>query len=401
MPRFLPFPGLRYSHSHVKSLDDVVCPPYDVISDAERQELESRSPSNIVRLELPHDTGDQDVDRYQGARRLLDAWRDGGILHRDAVPSYYGYRMSFTGPTGARRQTIGVIGALGLERPGEGILPHEETTPKAKTDRLELLRATRTNLSPIWGLSPGTGLSQHLDPPAHPAGHATDDDGILHELWAITDVKQMAAIRAAVESEPVLIADGHHRFETALAYRDETERGGVRLDDDGFVMALIVELTEEQLTVQAIHRLVISLPAGFDVPAALDKWFEVWPTDPVDRTIATRMMDSGALAVLTPSGAWLARPRPVVVAAATHDLDSSRLDVALADLPGHQLVYQHGWDNCAAAVATGQASAAILLRPATVSQIAEISRGGVRMPPKTTFFWPKPRTGLVVRELLA
>lgn len=401
MPRFLPFPGLRYSHSHVKSLDDVVCPPYDVISDAERQMLESRSPSNMVRLELPHDGGDQDVDRYQGARRLLDAWRDGGILHRDLVPSYYGYRMSFTGPTGAKRQTIGVIGALGLEPPGQGILPHEETTPKAKTDRLELLRATRTNLSPIWGLSPGTGLSQHLHPPAHPAGHATDDDGILHELWAITDSEQMSAIRDAVESEPVLIADGHHRYETALAYREETQRGGERLDDDGFVMALVVELTEEQLTVQAIHRLVVGLPADFDVPGALDRWFDLWPTEPADRTVAVRMADSGALAVLTSSGAWLARPRPDVIAAAAHDLDSSRLDVALADLPSHQLVYQHGWDNCAAAVATGQASAAVLLRPATVSQIAEISHGGVRMPPKTTFFWPKPRTGLVVRELLA
>jgi uncharacterized protein (DUF1015 family) len=293
-----------------------------------------------------------------------------------------------------------VIGSLGLEPPGKGILPHEETTPKAKTDRLELLRATRTNLSPIWGLSPGTGLSAHLEPPSHPSERATDDDGVVHELWPITDPTQIGAIRAAVESAPVLVADGHHRFETALNYRAERQEAGESPGDIDGVMALVVELTKEQLTVQAIHRLIDGLPAGFDLPAALDEWFDVTPAEPVDRTILGRMEEAEALAVLTPAQAYLARPRAKLTEAATHDLDSSRLDVALASLPPHQLVYQHGWENCAAAVASGTASAAVLLRPASVEQIAAISRGGVRMPPKTTFFWPKPRTGMVVRELL-
>ena len=142
VPRFVPFPGLRYARSHVRLLDDVVCPPYDVISDSERIALESRHPANIVRLELPADDGDPSQDRYARARILLDAWRDGGIFQRDPNPCFYGYRMTFTDPAGVRRQTLGVIGALGLEEPGTGILPHEETTPKAKTDRMELLRAT-------------------------------------------------------------------------------------------------------------------------------------------------------------------------------------------------------------------------------------------------------------------
>ena len=378
----------------------MVCPPYDVISETERQVLVSRSPSNIVRLELPEDDGDPAGDRYLTASRLLDGWRDGGVLHRDPLPAFYGYRMSYTDPAGARRRTVGVIGALGLESPGTGILPHEETTPKAKTDRLELLRATRANLSPIWGLSPGTGLSAHLQPPGHPLERATDDDGIVHEVWPITDDDTLKAIRAAVESAPVLIADGHHRFETALNYRAEREAESIRSADDDAVMALVVELTEDQLTVQAIHRLLLGLPDGFDLPEALDEWFDVTPAEPVDHTILERMDEAGALAVLTPDQAYLARPRARTTAAATHDLDSSRLDVALAVLPPHQVVYQHGWDYCAAAVAAGTASAAVLLRPATVEQISAISRGGVRMPPKTTFFWPKPRTGLVVRELL-
>ena len=382
-------------------MDDVVCPPYDVISESERVALEARSPNNIVRLELPVEDADTPGDRYQRAATLLDGWRDGGILHRDAAPAFYGYRMTFVDAYGATRTTLGVIGALGLEPPGIGILPHEETTPKAKTDRLDLLRATRANLSPIWGLSPCAGLTDLLEPPHHPADHATDEDRVLHELWPLTDAERVSAVTKAVESEPVLIADGHHRFETALNYRAERESSGTVGDDESFAMALIVELSEEQLTVQGIHRLVSGLPSGLDLIAEFSPWFDITPTGPVDRSILTRMDDAGALAVLTPNGVWLARPKPGVVAEAAHDLDSSRLDVALARLPAHQVVYQHGWDSAAAAVATGQADVAVLLRPPSVAQIAAISRGGVRMPPKTTFFWPKPRTGMVVRELLS
>ena len=197
VPRFLPFPGLRYSRSHIASLDDVVCPPYDVISESERLALEARSPSNIVRLELPHDNGVG--DRYLRAAALLDAWRDGGILHRDSTPALYGYRMRFNDPTGTARQTLGVIGALELEPPGRGILPHEETTPKAKTDRLELLRATSANLSPIWGLAAG-GLSGCCTPPERPAEYVTDADRVRHELWPITDPAQIEGIGAVVAS---------------------------------------------------------------------------------------------------------------------------------------------------------------------------------------------------------
>jgi uncharacterized protein (DUF1015 family) len=398
VPRFRPFPGLRYSRSHVASLDDVVCPPYDVISESDRLALLARSPSNVVRLELPRN--DDEGDRYLGAAALLDAWRDGGILRRDGVPGFYGYRMRFADPAGGPRQTLGVIGALELEPPGTGILPHEETTPKAKTDRLELLRATSANLSPIWGLAPVSGLSSLCTPPDHPAEHVTDLDRVSHELWPIIDADQITAIQALVESEPVVIADGHHRYETALTYRDERRQQTTTRTDDDFVMALIVELADEQLTVQAIHRLIDGLPAGFDVPAALAPWFDITPTAPADRTITIRMAEAQAIAVLTRTGAWLARPLPSVRDAAAHDLDSSRLDVALATLPPHHLAYQHGWDHAAAAVATGQADVAVLLRPATVSQIGAVSRGQRRMPAKTTFFWPKPRTGLVIRELL-
>jgi hypothetical protein len=161
-------------------------------------------------------------------------------------------------------------------------------------------------------------------------------------------------------------------------------------------MAVIVELVEEQLSVQAIHRLISGLPAGFDLAAALDRSFERSPTDPVDATIGQRMVAAGALALVTPDGTWLLRPRDDL---GTEELDSRRIEAALADLPAHEVVYQHGWDESAAAVSKGEAQAAVLLRPATIAQIAASGRGGERMPPKTTFFWPKLRTGMVFRPL--
>lgn len=399
MPRFEPFAGLRYAPSHISALDNVVCPPYDVISESQRAALIERSPANVVRLELPSgpEGHQQGPDAYRAAAKLLDAWRDGGVVVREHTPAFYGYRMSFRDGTGTLRASIGVIGALGLEPPGAGILPHEETTPQAKTDRLELLRAARANLSPIWVLTPTTGLARLCAAPAHPSSHAVDESGATHELWPITDPDRTAAISDLIGRAPVLVADGHHRYETALAYQAEV---GPTPGDHDAVMALVVELAPENLTVRAIHRLIDGLPAGCELLDALDPFFDLTPTAPPDSTITERMIDAGALAVLAPHGSWLARPRPAVSDAALHDLDSSRLDVALAALPAHHLRFQHGWADAAAEVAGGRAQAAVLLRPATVDQIASVAEGGVRMPPKTTFFAPKPRTGMVIRDLV-
>jgi len=397
MPRFEPFAALRYAPRQVPELSDVVCPPYDVISDHDRVVLAARSAHNVVRVEVPR--AEELGDRYDEARLLLDAWREAGIMTRDPHPAFYGHRMTFTDPDGATRSSLGVLGALGLEAPGSGILPHEHTTPKAKTDRLDLLRATRTNVSPIWVLSPASGLSDACTPPPHPAAHALDDDGVLHEVWAITDPESVATIKELVASAPVLVADGHHRYEVALAYQAQQRAAGSGPGDHDAVLALAVELADEQLSVQAIHRLVSGLPPHFDVLGALASGFELEPTGPPDATISERMRVAEALAVVLPEGTWLARPRGATEVAATHDLDSSRLDVVLATLPEHQVVYQHGWDLATSAVMQGDSQAAILLRPATVSQIADVGRGGNRMPPKTTFFWPKPRTGMVLREL--
>jgi uncharacterized protein (DUF1015 family) len=400
VPRFESFPGLRYARAHISSLDDVVCPPYDVITPAERATLKSRSPSNIVRLEMPDDDAD---DPYAGAAKLLDSWRDGGILKRDRKAALYGYRMSWMDGTGRSRRTVGVIGALRLDVPGmpAGILPHENTTIRAKSDRFALLRATRTNLSPIWALSPTPGFSELISIPHHPIETTTDDEGVVHELWPIDDLDQIDDLSEAVGLSPVVIADGHHRFETAVAFRDAERAAGAGPDGDHeLVMALIVELCETELAVQAIHRLVAGLAEDFDLIGALSPWLDLVPTDPPDSTIEARMVEAGAIAVVTTQGTWLGRPLAAMVEGSDHDLDTSRLDVVLGQLPPHEVVYQHGWATCVEAVDRGDAQAAVLLRPATVEQISSIAVGGTRMPPKTTFFWPKPLTGMVVRELI-
>jgi uncharacterized protein (DUF1015 family) len=400
MPRFEPFAGLRYDLAAVE-LDDVIAPPYDVVSRDDQSALESRSPYNSIRVELPRD--EVGLDRYAAASRLLTEWQAAGVLVTDDEPSFYVYRMGFHDDDGRPRQTSGVIGALGLVKPGapgSDVLPHERTTPKAKSDRLDLLRATKANLSPIWGLSLAEGLSALSEPPGPPDGRATDTDGVHHRIWRVTQPGVVAAITEAVASAPVVIADGHHRFETALNYRDE--RRAASGDADGpydLVLAYVVELTEEQLSVRPIHRLLNGLPDDLDMPAALEPFFDVFGDDgPLDG-VTTRMADAGALALVTRGGTWLLRPRPETEAAAEQDLDSSRLDVALAALPPHELSFQHGWDLAAAAVDKGEAQAAVLLRPATVEQIHATGHAGLRMPPKTTFFHPKPRTGLVFRSV--
>jgi uncharacterized protein (DUF1015 family) len=385
VPRFDPFPAVRYASADGR-LDDLVAPPYDVISPDDRARLVARNDHNAVRVELPADEGGQ--DRYAVAAALWQQWRAAGVLVTDDAPAYYAYRMSFTGDDGAPRQTLGVLGALELSHPGEaGILPHERTTSKDKADRLNLLRACRANLSPIWGLSLASGLSSLL-PVDRPAdAQAIDEDGAVHELWQVDDPATGEAIGSAVASAALVIADGHHRYETALAFRDEDGAAGSRA-----VLAYVVELTDDQLAVGPIHRLISGLPEGFDLVGALEPFFETEAVADVPR--------SGSMALITAEGVWRLTPRQSTIDAAEADLDSARLDVAVRALPaGAEVRFQHGVDLVAGAVAKGEAQAAVLLRPATVEQIAETGRGGERMPPKTTFFFPKPRTGMVFRAL--
>lgn len=396
MPTFEAFKGVRYAPDTVH-IDQVIAPPYDVISSTERVRLASRHPANSVLLELPEPDLQAALDRYQVASRLLETWLSEGTLVQEDRPSLYTYKMT----SGDGSASSGVIGALGIEQPGsEDVLPHEETLPKPKSDRLDLLRATRANLSPIWGLSLTAGLSRAFEPTLPPVSEAFDDDGVLHQLWVIDDEAQIADISNLVSSSPVVIADGHHRYETAQAYRRERRAmsDGSPGDYD-FVMALIVELSDEQLSVGAIHRTLSGLPAGFDFLKAFDGYFEIIRAGSNDTRTIRALVDSGAMALIVADDSYMLTPRPGVYELANSDLDSSLVAVAIEGLPAHTSTHRHTWNEAVDAVDNGEAQAAILLRPPSVGQIAQWARDRRKMPPKTTYFSPKPRTGMVFRVL--
>jgi uncharacterized protein (DUF1015 family) len=404
MPRFEPFTGILYAAAD-GALDDLVAPPYDVISPERRASLAARHPHNAVHVDLPVAEGDRSP--YEVAAELFGRWQRDGVLVRDASPAFYTYRMDTRDESGRELHTLGVIGALELSRPGEGdVLPHEHTTPKAKSDRLEMLRATRANLSPIWGLSPAPGLTELLRD-SKLVGEWSASDGTRHQLGRIDDPARIDAIRAVVAGAPIVIADGHHRYETSLVYRDESRaRTTGDAGEAELTMMLVVELVEDELTVLPIHRLISGLPVGFDLAAGLEPWFDVTDAGPLVggadgsdgvADIARRMADAGALCLVLADRALFLVPRPEAMAG-VRDLDSSRLDAALAGLPPHELTFQHGVHNIVERVQRREAQAGVLLRPVRVAQINEIAEGGERMPPKSTYFHPKPSTGAVFRS---
>jgi uncharacterized protein (DUF1015 family) len=404
VPRFLPFPGIRYRTHDITA---VSAPPYDVIEPEARAALEARDPHNAVRLILP--------DSYDAAAAALAQWRDDGVLVTDSAPTFSIYRMDFTGDDGIPQRTTGVLGALALDDDGSGVMPHERTLPKAKSDRLELLRATRANLDPIWGLSLAGGLSTLLQPgDAAADATATDEDGFHHSLWRVDDPARVAAIADAVGSELVVLADGHHRFETANNYRRERRAAG--FDDPGAdaIMTLIVELAPNQLCVRAIHRLLTGVPRagldGGDLRAALSGPFFVHAAGPnVPEGVAAlevAMRDGGSLGLVDRDGLALLMPtveleaRMAELPPELREVDSARFDAGvLPAVPGATLAYRNDAQTVASQVAKGNADAAVLLRPVTVDTIRAAAAADLRMPEKTTFFAPKPRTGMVFRSL--
>ena len=398
MPRFEPFQGLRY-RPEVAPLAQVIAPPYDVISASERSHLAARHRANAVLVELPEADLSGGRDRYMVAADLFARWQAKGILLADPGPSLYPYRM--TDRSG--RATTGVIGALGLADPGEesDILPHEQTLPKPKSDRLDLLRATRANLSPIWGLSMAVGVTATFDPTDDdPVADVYDDDGVRHQLWVLNDADTVAAVRAAIATAPVVLADGHHRYETARAYQAERRQasGGAPGSYD-LVMALVVELSEDQLTVGAIHRTISGLPEDFDLVGALAPWFDVVRAGAADDRTLGALAGSSSLTLVAGGQAFLLLAHPEVQEQEGNDLDSNLIATVLAALPAHEVMHRHSVAEAMEALRDGEGQAAFLLRPVTVKQIDEWANERRRMPPKTTFFSPKPRTGMVFRSL--
>ena len=394
MPRFEPFQALRYGSS-IK-LNDVCSPPYDVLSDADRLALANKHENNIVHIDMPLAPSG---NAYQHAASVLTQWISSGVMVRDDVPSFTLYRMQFTDSTGKPRNVVGVIGALEVVDEGAGgVLPHERTTPKAKTDRLELTRATDANLSPVWGLSLAHGLSNLLAEPGELVGSVIDDLGVIHSVERVEDGARIAAISSAISAHPVVIADGHHRYAISRTYRDETrERLNSKSSGAELTMTYVNELIDEQLSVAAIHRLYEGITYK-ELAAALSPFFTITDADPVGPTTLSQMNERSSLCLVAKTGRthWLT---PIAEKfSGVRNLDSAYLEHALSNVQ-HEVRYQHGVTEVQHELQTSDATAAILIRPVSVAEIQRTANEGLLMPPKSTFFTPKLRTGFVLREM--
>lgn len=398
VPRFEPFAALRFAPS--LSLDDVAAPPYDVLTDTDVDALLARHPRNIVAIDVPREA--DGPDRYHAAARRLADWIADGTMVRDAQPTFTLYRMRFNDEAGAPRETVGVLGALEVVDEGaDGVLPHERTTPKAKTDRLDLTRTTNTNLSPVWGLSLTAGLTDLLREPGELIGSCHDEQGVVHTVERVSESARVSAIAAAVGSNPVLIADGHHRYAISRTYRDEIRaaRANDHSHDTGaeLTLAYVAELVEDQLSIDAIHRLYTGVSSD-ELLALLAPSFDHAEAGPVTLSFAAEVVQRGALCLVRPdgTGVWLT-PRATAFEG-VRALDGAYLEHALRE---HDIdvSYQHGVQHVVQRLADGIADVGVLIRPTGIDEIRRTADERLLMPPKSTFFTPKLRTGLVLRPL--
>jgi uncharacterized protein (DUF1015 family) len=337
-----PFRALRYDERRAGPLDQLVAPPYDVISPEARERYLTKSPFNVVHVTLPDDE--------QDAARALSEWQDDGVLVRDGEPTLWWLAQDFTGPDAIARRRDGLVAALRIEPYETGvILPHERTHAGPKEGRLRLLRATRVHVEPIFLLYEGS-----LDRPSGDPLVDVELDGVRSRLWPLP-----GDAPPGLADAPLLIADGHHRYETALAFHDEDGS-----EASAWMPVVIVPTRQEGLTIFPTHRI-----------AARTK-----PLPPLE---ASSNGDDRAVAeVYTRAGSGFLRGRP------------GELDSELVARYAAEVGYTPSADEARAAVDAGDAEAAFLLRAPTVEQVAAVAKAGRTMPQKSTFFYPKLTSGL-------
>jgi uncharacterized protein (DUF1015 family) len=415
-----PFRALHYDPARISALADVIAPPYDVIDDAQLDRLYARSPYNVVRLIL-----NRSADRYAAAAAALADWRARGVLVRDHAPALYYYVQDFSLHDGSTRQRSGLMAAVRLEPFAAGnILPHERTFPSAKADRLKLLGACRANLSAVFGVYPHGRAAlaparRHAE--AERAWIDVSDGGERHRVWRISARAEVDAVVAALRATTVFIADGHHRYETALAYRDQQRAAGDCGPDapHDFLLMYLCPMDDPGLVVLPTHRVWRgSLPG--DWPARIAEHFEMEavPAREVFARLA-RTTDAGALALHRHGATHLLRLRAGAQAAVDRLLAGvhpvvRQLDVSILDgfLLGHVLgidcaragqdgllAYTHDDGQALEAVDRSDAAAAFLLRAPRMTEVEAACRAGQTMPQKSTYFFPKLQTGLVLRTL--
>ncbi len=414
-----PLRALRHDLTRAGPLDALISPPYDVIDPAQRERLAARSPYNAVHVDLPQDPGGGDP--YEHAARLLQDWQAEGAMVGDDEPALYVLEQVFTSPAGERLTRRGVLARVRVEEYGAGrVRPHERTHPGPKEDRLRLTRATRANVSPIFVLhdDPEGAVAAALPTDRPPDATATDDEGTAQRLWRITDPAALEAATAAFAPAELLIADGHHRYETARVYAEEIGGEGPHR----YVLAHLVAFQDPGLAVFPTHRLLSNVgdPETQErLGAALKELFHV---EPLDSTDELRPPDGTGPLQLGYLDAHLERPfRLTLKDQATADealahmpepyrrLDTAVLEALIlqrtlgmteddvAHLRG--LGYSRTDEEAVELITSGAYHCGFFLRASPVEQVREIAAAGVNMPPKSTFFHPKVPTGLVLHPL--
>jgi uncharacterized protein (DUF1015 family) len=394
MPRFEPFAALRYSTAGSTDITALTSAPYDVFDEDQRANYAATDPHNIVLLDYPIDA--DGPSRYQLSADRLSDWRKSGHIVADGSATFSIYRMTFTDEAGTTRTTVGVIGALEVVDEGAGgVLPHERTTPKAKTDRLDLTIATHANLSPVWGLSLTSGLTEALSELGEVVAQCTDEEGVHHILERVSDPERITTISRLVSANPVLIADGHHRYAISRTFRDQSRTAGNPPGAD-LTMTYVAELVQEQLSVAAIHRL-------YDIDNAsllsvLSSHYDTSDAGRVGPHTISEMDSRGSLCLVAPDGTGTFLTPRADTFVSVREMDSARLEHALRNTE-HSVSYQHGVTEVVNKLAAGVAASAILIRPVSLAEIRRTADTGELMPPKSTFFTPKLRTGMVMRDL--
>jgi uncharacterized protein (DUF1015 family) len=438
VPDLRPFRALRFDASSVGDIGAVVAPPYDVIDDATRARLVERHPANVVRLDCPVEAaGDEPDDRYRRAARTLAGWRSDGTLRKDPHPSIYVYEQAYRVPgTDAERTQRGFFARLKLETfgPGASVLPHERTLSAPREDRYKLLRATGVNTSPVVGLFDDASGRSEERLAAVAAGppdiDVTDDDRVRHRMWALPAAGDGPAsvvagdLLAAAGTGPITIADGHHRYETAVRYRDERRMTRSCEEDPPFdyLLALLLEATHQPLTVLPTHRLVCGIGGG-GAASLMGRARELFAVEPVGSSVelVRAFSPAGAEAPVGGRGRmglWTRDGGAILTAhreafepllpeggEALRALDVTLLGVALdrlagIDAPAIDGGAVHYTKSAAEAVRAVDGwdgvDAAVLLEPTPVASIEAVAREGDVMPQKSTYFYPKALTGLVI-----
>lgn len=419
------FCGVRYNTAKVHHPAEVTSPPYDVISPDQKMDYLRRSPFNVVRLILP-----DGEHPYQNAAGLFQSWLEQQVLIQDPEPSLYGYHQTYTTPEGNVRTRKGFMARIRLEDFDRGIvLPHEATLFAPKEDRLNLLRACQTNFSPIFGLysDPDGSIDALLNrfTSEQPQTKVEDDTGIVNALWRISDRQTIQSVQEILKAKWVLIADGHHRYESCLVYRNEKMRENS--DPEApfhFTLMYFCNLDQPGITVLPYNRAVLNLP-GFNYKEVLKRasqYFDVHEFEEVElaRSALKREGESHTAFVALFAGSkseYLFRLKPETrlqefypegTPAPVRNLDVTILHrifverilgISREDVEDQKyLKYYKDQNEEIKDFHSGRIQIAFFLNPTRVSQVVDVSRAGDKMPQKSTFFYPKLMTGLVINK---